>query len=73
MDFQKLALAAHIRSEVLRKMNKASIKSPPGIQEISHPDATYQEHVYDLLAEVIETAEMIDAHIASGGHLVKFN
>lgn len=73
MDFQKLALAAQIRSEALRKMNKKSIKSPPGSQEISHPDATYKEHVYDLLAEVIETAEIIDAHIAGGGHLVKFD
>lgn len=72
MDYAKLALAAQIRSEALKQMGVDSIKHTRPIKTITHPDATYAEHVYDILREVIETAEIIDKHVASGGHLVKF-
>ncbi|MDC8756239.1 hypothetical protein [Janthinobacterium fluminis] len=53
-DYARLALAAHIRSEALTQMNVQGIGYKPGLPVHTSPEATYEQHVYDLMDEVIK-------------------
>ncbi len=65
MDYAKLLLAAQMRKEILAEM---------GIPSMNHPDkrlkvqdaGTYEERIYTLFDEIVETAKLIDNSTHAG-------